>query len=252
MQNNAGPFWASFSATISQLWFGLTLPARAMRLIFSKPKLLAWSIFPIVITTALSIFVLYRFQDATQAAMLRYFEVWGLPQEGWVAIAATVAVRILLFFAGALTFSFAATLIASPFNDFLAEATESYLPRALSPVTLTGWRIKARLLAIDGAKALATLAFGVLALLLSWVPVLNVIAFALTFTLLAFQFLSYPQTRRGHGLTRSLRFVARNWPAVLGFGAAQIFLFSVPFLSAFFLPLAVVGGTVLFGEYSER
>lgn len=205
-----------------------------------------------MITTALSVFILYRFQDAAQAAMLRYFEVWGVPQEGWMSLVATVAIRILLFIGGALTFSFAATIIASPFNDFLAEAAESQLARPLPPATVTGWRVKARLLAIDGAKALATLAFGILALLLSWVPVLNVIAFAMTFTLLAFQFLSYPQTRRGIGLNRSLKFVGRNWPAVLGFGAAQMFLFSIPFLSAFFLPVAVVAGTVLFGEYQDR
>lgn len=240
------------TSLVGQLWFGLTLPARAMRVILSHPRLIAWSSLPIVITGALWLFVLVRFQEAAQAALLRYFEVWGVPQEGWQSIVATVVIRVLLFLAGALMFSFTATLVASPFNDFLAEATEATIQPPLPSATLGGWRIKARLLVIDGAKALATLAVGLLAFLLSWVPVLNFVAFGLTFVLLAFQYLSYPQTRRGLGLRASLQFVGRFWPAVLGFGAAQMFLFSVPFLSALFLPLAVVGGTVLYGQYADR
>jgi CysZ protein len=170
--------------------------------------------------------------------------------------------KILIFIIAALTFSFLASLVATPFNDFLAESAERWavegsqplLPLPTYPATgiFAGyWRNKVRLIGIDSLKTIASLTMGIIALFCSWVPILNIIAFTLSFLILTFQFISYPQTRRGQNIDYAVHFLFRHFFACLGFGAAVLLLFSIPFVSIFSLPLAVVGGTLLVGRASS-
>ena len=98
---------------------------------------------------------------------------------------------------------------------------------------------------IDIVKSIASAGVGIIALLLSWVPIVNIFAFALAFLLVAFQYISYPQTRRGIGLIDGAGFLRRHFFASVGFGTTVTILYMIPFLSSFMLPLAVVGGTLL-------
>ncbi len=94
-------------------------------------------------------------------------------------------------------------------------------------------------------KAVAATCVTIMALIFSWIPVLNLFAFALAFLLITFQYISYPQTRRGIGFREGARFLRLHPFACLGFGLSVSFLFAIPVVSAFVLPVAVVGGTLL-------
>ncbi|MBS1961293.1 MAG: EI24 domain-containing protein [Bdellovibrionales bacterium] len=236
---------------LASLVFGFTLPIAAARLILSRKRLLAWSALPIALTLALSVWGTAWVKAKAAAAGLAWLSGHGYAADSFAAQAAMVLLQVLLFVLAAISFSFVAGVVASPFNDFLAEAAEPFTEPALVPAP-AGLAGKLRAFLIDVVKTIAITALQLGLLLVGlvaiWLPGLNLIPFAAAFWLLAFQFVSYPQTRRGEGLRRSARFLTRHLFATFGFGAAVGILFAIPFVSAFSLPLAVVGGTLLYAR----
>lgn len=230
---------------IRSLAYGLTLPFRAGKLIITKPVLIFWSILPIILTLSLYGFVVVRLQTMAKAAVVQQLTTWGLDSQGWSVWLLGLFVQLLLLLVGAFTFSAAASVIASPFNDFLAEKTEQFAQPPLPAITPSGFKDKLRLILIDLGKSLAAAFATIAAFLLSWVPIVNLFVFALAFLLVTFQYISYPQTRRGQGMGDGLRFLRQHLFACLGFGACLSVLFAVPIVSSLCFPLAVVGGTLL-------
>ncbi len=237
-----------FSRTRS-LWFGLTLPITALKLIVTHPILLMLSILPITVSAALYVFLISKAQTAAKSALLHGFQNWGWNPEGWGATLLIILVKIGLVLVGVLTFSLITGIVAAPLSDWLAEKTETFTGLAIPPsVTFT---MRARLLLLDLGKTILATVASLLALLLSWLPIVNLAVFGFAFILVAFQFLSFPQTRRGMGVRLSLAFLWRYLYACLGFGACISVLFAIPLVSIFALPLAVVGGTLLFARAQE-
>jgi CysZ protein len=226
----------------------LTLPYAALRLILATRVLLFWSLLPIVLTLILYVYVIGALQDVAMAQLTSLFQGWGWKAESWTLWSASILTRLVLILVGAVTFTFASTMVASPFNDILAEKAERVASPPLPPVTTKGLSQQVRLVWIDLVKSVAATVAGIVAILFSWVPVVNVVAFVAVFLLVCFQYTSYPQTRRRERLGAGIRFLFRHGWACTGFGAAVTFLFSVPLVSSFALPLAVVGGTLLFAR----
>jgi uncharacterized protein involved in cysteine biosynthesis len=233
---------------LRSLWYGLMLPYAALRLILATRVLLFWSMLPVVLTLVLYVYVIGALQDRAMALLTGIFQGWGWSPEGWALWAASILTRLVLILVGAVTFTFASTMAASPFNDILAERTEPVASPPLPPVRTKGLSQQMRLVWIDLVKTIAATVAGIVAILFSWVPLVNVVAFVAVCLLVCFQYTSYPQTRRQERLGAGLRFLFRHGWACTGFGAAVTFLFSVPFVSSFALPLAVVGGTLLFAR----
>lgn len=231
---------------IRSFWFGLTLPWAALRLILSRRSLLALSAFPLAVTIALYIYAIQGAQSWAQHTIEAALAAWGWAD--WTVWVAAVFVKIALFIAAALTFSISSSLVASPFNDFLAERTERHSTPPLPPTPGLGIGGQLRLVGIDLMKTIAAGVAGLFALLLSLVPIVNLFAFGLTFLLIAFQYISYPQTRRGQTLRQSLAFLWHHSYACLGFGASIAFIFAIPLISTLALPIAVVGGTLLYAR----
>jgi uncharacterized protein involved in cysteine biosynthesis len=225
--------------SIRAFWFGLTLPIRAAGVIVRSPALLAASLVPWLLSVALDAWLIHRLQ----ASLSDW--VHGYVPGGW-EWAARVIVWVVVFVAGVLAFSFIAGIAALPFNDWLAELTE---PRAMPPLPPTGhksWLARGQLLLIDLLKTLCALFLSIVALVLSWLPGVNVLGIGMAFLLVTFQFLSYPQTRRKEGLVAGFRFLFAHFWACLGFGMSFSFLFALPLVSSLALPLAVVAGTLLY------
>jgi CysZ protein len=239
---------------IASLWYGVTLPWTALRLVVRKPSLFTWAAIPIAITLALSIWGVGWAKAKLSALGVAWLAGLGYAPDSWVVVLSLIFLQIALFVLAAISFSLVATLIASPFNDFLSEAVEPFCdpPVPAPPPESTTWRGKVRAVRIDIAKTFA-IGFIQLALIVAgalgfWIPGVNLIPLLLAFWLLSFQFVTYPQTRRGEGFRTSLRFLFRYPFSTLGFGAAIGTLFAIPIVSAFALPLAVVGGTLLYAR----
>jgi uncharacterized protein involved in cysteine biosynthesis len=230
---------------IKSFWYGLTLPIYAFTRIISKPKLIFWSILPIFVTLVLYSVLFSELQNQARLAVQNSLVPLGLDPHGWLISILLISAKILLFFIGAFTFSMAANLVSCPFNDFLAEQTEAYATPPLLKVASSSITYRARLITLDLFRTLLAAGISLLALFFSWVPFLNFLALLLAFLDISFQFISYPQTRRGQGIGEGLHFLWKHTYACLGFGAIFTFLFSIPILSCLCLPLAVVGGTLL-------
>jgi len=239
---------------VSSLLYGFTLPLAAFRLILSRKRLVAWSTFPIVLTLALSFWGVAYVKAKLVGLGVTWLAGLGYAPDSFAVGAATIFLQIVLFVLAAVSFSFFAGIIASPFNDFLAEATEPFADPPLAPPR-ANLRGKIRAVLIDLIKTGVVTALQVILVLIGvvgfWLPGLNLIPFAAAFWLLAFQFVGYPQTRREEGLRKSIGFLGRHLFATLGFGAAIGFLFAIPVVSSFALPLAVVGGTLLYARSHE-
>jgi len=230
---------------LASLLYGFRLPLESIRLILRNPALLFWSILPIAITLTLYYWVIQALQIRIQNHVLVTLLHWGFSTDGGFAATVIVITKIILFILSALTFSIVATLASSPFNDRLAETTEKHALPPLPPVSGGGFRHHARLLWLDIAKALASGVMSLIAILISWVPVVNLIAFAAAFLLIAFQYTSYPQTRRGVSLGQGVVFLMKHSYACIGLGACLSLFFAIPVISALVMPLAVVSGTLL-------
>ena len=236
------------TSRVRSFWFGILLPLKSLRLIMSKPKLIFWSLIPVAITLVLFSYVGSNLQNQVQIMMGASLLKWNIDPHGWVGIVLSTITRILFFILGAITFSYMATVVACPFNDFLAEETERYTTPQLFLLRKQNLRLRLQHLAIDLLKTFVATGATLVFFLVSWIPFVNLIALIATFLLFAFQFISYPQTRRGETLEQGLKFLWKHFFACFGFGFSISLIFSLPILASFALPLAVVGGTILYAR----
>ncbi|MHC4138748.1 MAG: EI24 domain-containing protein [Planctomycetota bacterium] len=227
------------------LWFGLTLPYRALKLIFINKSLLFWSALPLALTFILFIYGISQLQDWAISLLQDYVARLGFDPASLIGRFFMLSGKMILCMVAALTFIFTSSIVASPFNDILAERSERVTEIPLPPVTKKMLKAHVKLIGIDLFKTATAFFAAVFAIVFCWVPIVNIFAFILAFLLVTFQYISYPQTRRSIGLRQGAKFLWHHIYACTGFGAIFMFLFAVPFLSSFILPLAVVGGTLL-------
>jgi CysZ protein len=224
---------------------GLSTPLHALRLILRNRTLLILSLLPIALTLVLYVFMLQYLREIVASALSSGIMGLGLnPEAGYAVVVGAVA-QILLFFVAAITFGFTANIVAVPFNDLLSERTEKFLERPLPPLESSSFRSQLKHLGIDLGKTVLASLLSLGALVLSFVPVLNLIAFVIITLLLTFQYISFPQTRRAVRTTEGLKYLRQHFWACFGFGLVIGLLFALPVISILTLPLGVVGGTIL-------
>ncbi len=144
-------------------------------------------------------------------------------------------------------------LLASPFNDLLSEKIEeAYTGR---PAPEFQWRRFVVGIGLTVSEEIKRLAFFVLVMvllqLLHLIPavgsVLNMILGALfTCVFLAMEYLSLPMARRFYLFGQWLAAVRANKALALGFGGVCAALLWVPLLNFVVIPVAVIGGTLLY------
>lgn len=243
-------FFAAFTT-------GLLIPLRALGLIVSTPRLLLWCCLPFALSVGVYILL--------WGQLLAPARTWvELASQGWLAgvlgqsqfsalgsaaqwIIHTV-VTVLFFITMLISFAWVSNLAALPVNDFVAQATERALTPPLERPQSVGFWHEARLLWIDLKKSILSLVGLLICLSVGWVPIFNLFAIIIAWLLLTFQFVSYPQTRRAIGARQGMLSVIKNFPLTLGFGLSISLAFSLPILSVFVPPIAVVGGTIIFSK----
>jgi len=230
---------------IRSLWFGFTLPYRALKLIVTNKSLLFWSVLPLALTFILFIYGISQLQDWAISLLQEYIARLGFDPASLPGRFLMLSGKMILWMVAALTFIFTSSIVASPFNDILAERSERFAEIPLPPVTKKTLKAHVKLIGIDLFKTVTAFSAAVLAIVFCWIPIVNIFAFILAFLLVTFQYISYPQTRRSIGIRQGARFLWHHMYACTAFGTILTFLFAIPFLSSFVLPLAVVGGTLL-------
>lgn len=152
-------------------------------------------------------------------------------------------------------FTSVALLIASPFNNLLAEKAEELFTG--KPVDALEGPLAAllsvpRAILRELAKLLYYLPMALLVLILSFVPGINLLAPLLWFLLgawmMSVQFVDYPVDNHQLGFAEVKAAVARRRLSSLGFGGIVALCASIPIVNFFVVPAAVVGATLLWCE----
>ncbi|MCB1699351.1 MAG: sulfate transporter CysZ [Pseudomonadales bacterium] len=152
-------------------------------------------------------------------------------------------------------FTAVALIIASPFNALLAEKAEELITG--KPVdSLEG--LGAALMAMprgvlrELSKLLYYLPMAVFVLILSFIPVLNVVAPVLWFLLgawmMSIQFVDYPMDNHQLSFADVKEAVRERRLSSMGFGGVVALCTGIPIINFFVVPAAVVGATLLWCE----
>ena len=218
--------------------------------VVSTPSAWGWSMIPALVATLL-------FGGATALA------IWGgsalserivtdAAAHGWSMLGMWV-LRILFWALGIVLAFVVAMSLAQPLSGFALDAVarkqelalggrvwpdQPVLTSALRSlrVSLTGLFVGLPILAV---LALVTVFFPPAAVVT--VPLKFVVAGVLT----AYDLLDYPLSLRGEDVGARLRFIAANFPAVLGFGVAAAAVMLIPGGALFLLPFGVAGAARL-------
>ncbi len=207
------------------------------------------------VLVGLSVWLAMPYLAHMQAAMTGIAESSAFLQEalsvvGWIIWVLALA---LLLAANGLVLMLVGQAVASPFLDMISERVEAIvLGEKVTPFNLK--RLFAAVM-----MALADLVWGLVFLavvnlpifLVGLVPVVGTVpaavaSFCFSALLLAQEFVGLPLTRQLWGYRARWRVVWRNKWLAVGFGSSCMGLLLVPGLNLVLLPLAAVGGTLLF------
>lgn len=213
-----------------------------------EPKLLRYAWIPALLSLAIVSAVLaYAFGCVEEFSD---FLVARLPS--WLGFLHFILVPLLYLF-GVLTSAWLAGLlaavIASPLLGDLSLATEQITEPESAPQPPSFFAGLASAMGREGRKLIYYLPRLIGVAVLSVVPVINVAA-PLAWLLfgawtLAVQFADYPAENRGLPFQATLTRLKAHRGTALGFGACATLALGVPLLNFLLVPVAVVGGTLL-------
>jgi CysZ protein len=228
---------------------GFLLPLRALGLVFSTRRLALLTL-AVAAITGVTVTVLVILLWHTAPGLVDW--AWK-PQAVWYAQAAhkalEVLVFLLLFVAGANTLPL---MLAAPLMDPLSVATEGLLG---VPATDGGLRRMVREVLRAWANALVRLIVLLLGQLLllpillipaAGGPLWTALSWIWTAIWVCAAYLDVPMARHLYRFEDELAAVKQRPAVCLGFGAAVALMLYVPLLNFFFVPVAVVAGTLLF------
>jgi CysZ protein len=221
---------------------GFTSPLRALRLLLQHPRLLGLFILPMLITIVSLSLAIYAILTGVWTLLQSALTGWlGATGASWGAGALSLLTALLIGYFALSSLNVLIQLVASPFNDILAENTEKALGLASAE---DGVLHLLSVFLIDIRKTALALTVG----LLIWgtLPVLGLFSFIGMAFVQAFTFLSYPQSRRRMGLKHSLLWIIAHPGRSLGLGLASLILYSIPVLNLFALPVCVMAGTLTY------
>ena len=242
------------------IFTGVSVFPTALGLLLCTPRLWLYALPPVILSFA-AIGFLFTW---IRAKIELWFLLWLSARfGGWLAEHVSIGSFVygvmnfiswsLTLIATTLAFSWVYLLLAIPFADPLAEATEKTL--GILPDAQIGPSFLRRTF-IDILKTFVTILLQLatlgITIIFFWVPGIQVVAFIANAYLLAFQYLSYAQTRRGLGVGASLRLLSDRPFVTFAFGATAAAVLFVPYISAFLTPIAIVAGTVLFARLEGR
>jgi CysZ protein len=235
------------------LWSGLFAPWHGARFMMKHPRLWSLALIPIIINAVvLTIFFWIS---------LKYFSGWLdnlLPQsQEWYWIILTyllmVLLSIVLLLAIVFTFTVTANILASPFNDSLSAQTELLTRGGVDTPFSIRLALKeaGRTIKEEIKKAVFYLLVVALLLLLNLVPLLGSVVYSLLFSLftmlwLGLSFLDYSLARKGYRFGDKIKYARRNIRSVFGYGLGVFIGLLIPVFNLLFIPVAVVGGTLLY------
>lgn len=215
--------------------------------ILIKPGIRRYVILPLLANLLLFTGLIY---GAWQLAVhsQQQLENW-LPQwlnfASWLIWPVMALMALLLLIYG---FTALGNLIAAPFNAFLSETVERQygliseddsmsLSRMLASIPASLWR--------ECQKLLYSIPWLILAFILSFIPLLNLLGLLISAWLLAIQYLDYPADNHRIRFRSALALIRQKRLSAAGFGATVFLASMVPLVNILTMPAAVCSATLL-------
>lgn len=164
-----------------------------------------------------------------------------------------IAIPVGFLIVSVFTYTLVCFVVAAPLYEWLSAAVERRLtgrveeePFGLKNMLVDVWRAL--------ADTVRILLIGLVVLVLGFlmVPVTTVLAVLASAVLLGLECCDYPMGRRRMPFGDRLHFARRHFWELLGLGLPLLLALTIPFVGAVFLPVGVVGGTILFTDIRAR
>lgn len=208
---------------------------------------------PMAINTLLFSFAIWlgisKFDQWVNGLIPNWLPEWFLGALMWVIWPLFASMLILIIF---FSFSIIANLLAAPFNGVLAEAVETKLLSGTVPSLSWKEIIKDTPLMLwnEIRKIIYLLLWMVPLFILSWVPVINIVApvlwVAFSSWMLAIDYHDYPMGNHQLKFPQQRALLRQKRSLALGFGLATLGATMIPFVNFLVIPAAVAGATALY------
>jgi CysZ protein len=253
---------------IGGLISGGTYPLRALKLFLSKPALLSYMIFPLLLNIVLGVGLYlgifmpsWQWINSELGGFSAFLTQWVTTLPSWLGFLDEVGVGIGwilrailsvgLFLIIGLLFAQFGTLLGAPWYGKLSERIEQIQTNQLEVVEVGFFQDVLRALRFELNKVLLLITVGGTCLLLNALPglgsaIASVGGVALAATLVCLDFLDAPLERRRLTFRRKLGLIYRNIPATASFGLTSLFLVSIPLLNLLTVPICIAAGTLFF------
>lgn len=214
-----------------------------------KPKIRHFVIWPLLLNILIFVGLVYGAYYLglyAQQQSLAFLPSW-LSYISWLIWPVIVLLVLLCLLYG---FSVLANLIAAPFNAFLSEAVEEHY----GFIEAGQSSIQQLLLSIPASigrelqKLLYSLPWWLLAFVVSFVPILNILSLVTAAWLMAIQYMDYPADNHRIRFKTSLQLLRQRRLLLLPFGGSIILASLVPIINLLTMPAAVCAATVLWHQ----
>jgi len=221
-----------------------------------QPGIRSFVLIPLLINIFLFGGAIWLLLDQFDAWMEHLLHGW-LPDWEWLDFLRyllwplfALLILVLVYY----SFSIVANLIAAPFNGLLSEQVERRLRGTVN--TDGGWAELLKMIPRSLARELAKLAYYlprvVLLLVLSFIPVINMVMPLVWFLfgawMMAIQYCDYPMDNNRVTFGDMKRMLKSHRLTAVGFGSLVQFGMLVPLLNLIIMPAAVVGATLYWVE----
>src|SRR5690554_129406 len=214
-----------------------------------KPKIRHFVIWPLLLNILIFaglVYGAYYLGLYAQQQSLAFLPSW-LSYISWLIWPVIVLLVLLCLLYG---FSVLANLIAAPFNAFLSEAVEEHY----GFIEAGQSSIQQLLLSIPASigrelqKLLYSLPWWLLAFVVSFVPILNILSLVIAAWLMAIQYMDYPADNHRIRFKTSLQLLRQRRLLLLPFGGSILLAGLVPIINLLTMPAAVCAATVLWHQ----
>lgn len=238
----------NFVAGIHALWEGFAL--------IRQPGLRRFVWIPLLVNILFlggSLYLLGNWFSGWLEGWLAELPSWLVWLEGVFWLLFSLLALLLVFFG----FSLLANLLLAPFNGLLAEAVENHLRGTPIPSASLSALLRQTpgILLDELGKLFYFAGLALLVWILSWIPLLNLLA-PLAWALLAawvmvVQYADYPMGNHELRFGPQRRLLRRLPLNSLGFGGATAAMTMIPLLNFMVIPAAVAGATVLWYRHLQ-
>lgn len=216
------------------------------KLIFSS-GLRRFVIVPLFINISLFSIAIYYFSQQIDIWVQQLLPSWLSFLEFILWPLFAITIFLIVFY----SFTLLANLIAAPFNSLLAARVEAKLSsQPVEDISSDAfWKIAVRSISAELVKTVYFLKWLIPLLLLTIIPVINVVApfawFIFAAWSFALEYTDYSLGNRGQLFKDVREYNRKHRMRALGFGSVVFVMTSIPFINFLAMPVAVCGATRL-------